>query len=125
VLSLLDTGDQAGVAEKDPELDKPQGLARRAVALRVQGALRAEIHHLRPTGVQVAVVAERIGVRKVAPHHVGQRLDVAVWMHGPRRAPDDPVIVEDAQRATPSQLGSWYSSKEKCQRAWNQPPSCS
>jgi hypothetical protein len=64
-----------------------------------------ERHDLRGAGGQLPVVREGIGVEEMAAHHVRQRLDVLVRVQRPLGAGDDPVIVEDAQRADAQLLG--------------------
>ena len=86
-------------ARQDPELDEPHRLVGGAVLLRVQVAAVRERHDLGGARLELAVVAERVGVEEVALDDVRQRLDVLVRVERPLGAGDDPVVVEDAQRA--------------------------
>ena len=64
-----------------------------------------ERHDLRRTGLEVAVVAEGVGMEEVAFDDVRERLDVPVRVERPLGAGHDPVVVEDAQRTDAHLLG--------------------
>ena len=62
---------------------------------------RSERHPLDTAGLKLPAVAERVGVLERALDDVGQPLDVGVGVHRPIGARDEPVVVEDAERADP------------------------
>ena len=64
-----------------------------------------ERHDLRRTGLEVPVVAERIGMQEVAFDDVGERLDVLVRVERPLGAGHDPIVVEHAERTDAHLLG--------------------
>jgi hypothetical protein len=68
-------------------------------------AVRGERHDLGGARQQTPVIAEGVRVQKVALRDVRQRLDIAMRVHGPLRASDDAVVVEDSHRADAHLLG--------------------
>ena len=96
---LLDLRRQARGVRQDPDLDEAHRLGLGRVQLRMERT-RAEGHALdRPCRQRPERATDVVLVPERSLDHVGEALDVPMWVEGPDRAGDQAVVVEDAHGA--------------------------